>query len=87
MYSFPSILSFIVGFNYYGDFKTTDNQKLSKKYANNLNIKKDQNLLIQEDFNFKYYYYFKNFDRYKNDLKIYKSKKLEVFFSNFYLNK
>ena len=87
LYSFPSILSFIVGFNYYGDFKTTDNQKLSKKYANNLNIKKDQNLLIQEDFNFKYYYYFKNFDRYKNDLKIYKSKKLEVFFSNFYLNK
>ena len=87
LYSFPSILSFIVGFNYYGDFNTTDNQKLSKKYANNLNIKKDQNLLIQEDFNFKYYYYFKNFDRYKNDLKIYKSKKLEVFFSNFYLNK
>ena len=87
IYSFPTIISFIFGFNYYGDFNKAYIQDLSKKYVRNLSVKKNENILLQKDPDFKYFYFYNNFELYKNDLKIYENNELNVFFKRFHLYK
>jgi hypothetical protein len=83
LYSLPTILSFLIGFNYYGDFNEYSNKQLMQKYNQNLNIEKDKNLLLKNDSNFKCFYFYHKYDENKEELKFYKSKNLHTFFTKF----
>ena len=83
LYSLPTILSFLIGFNYYGDFNEYSNKKLMQKYNQNLNIEKDKNLFLKNDSNFKCFYFYHKYDDHEEELKFYKSKNLHTFFIKF----
>lgn len=81
LYVLPTIVYLYTGIKKYGDFYSENNVSNYKNYLINLN--KDQNNLLKDDEDYRYFYYFKNFKYNSENLKKYKSNDLFDFFNKF----
>lgn len=77
----PTIIYASSGFSYYGDFYATNNVFNYQNYLKNLN--KNQNILLKDDKDYRYFYYFKNFKYNSENLKKFKTNNLFDFFNKF----
>ena len=85
LFILPSILYASTKFEYFGDFKKSENILLFEKYKN-LSREKNLNKNIKTYNDFKYYYYFKNYKSYKSEISKYKNLSLNNFIIRFELD-
>lgn len=81
IYVFPTVVYLYSGVKRYGDFYTDNNVLNYQNYLKNLNT--DQTFLLKDDKDYRYFYYFKNFNYNSENLKKYKSNNLFNFYNNF----
>ncbi|MBH90517.1 MAG: hypothetical protein CMG67_00170 [Candidatus Marinimicrobia bacterium] len=82
LFILPSILYASTKFEYFGDFKRSENILVFEKYKN-LSREKNLNKNIKTYNDFKYYYYFKNYKSYKSEISKYKNLSLNNFIIRF----
>lgn len=81
LFATPTIIYASSRFSNYGDFYTTNNVFNYQNYLKNLN--KNQNILLKDDKDYRYFYYFKNFEYNSENLKKFKTNNLFDFFNKF----
>ena len=84
-YISPTILYAFSNFKFFGDFSTEKSISLFSKYEANISFDRP-NKQIDNYNNFKYFYYFNNFDDNRDYLEKYRNLTLREFFTEFNKN-